>query len=307
MTEVKTLTVALELTEMDPSILKYVGFLCQSLPIEKIYFLHIESNLDLPRQLREQHPEVLTPFDESLEDRMRALVSEHLPLPAHISVDFDALEGKVLNTLIKQANLKQTDLLVVGQHQPGGNANFSDKLARKCPCSVLFVPQEFSLDIRNILLPTDFSEHSALALQHTLALSEAVEGDTIHLLNIYDVPSGYTKLGKTYTEFDALMKTYAAEDCAAMLKALKTGSAKLTEHYLNGEKHDRAALIQAQLKTLDCQLLVIGSKGRTNVLALFLGSLAEQLVRMQLPVPLLVVKQPGETLGLLEAMLEADI
>lgn len=307
MTEVKTLTVALELTEVDASILKYVGFLCQSLPLKKIYFLHIEPTLDVPRQLREQHPEVLKPFDESLEDRMRALVAEHLSLPTHIHTDFDALEGKVLTTLVKQVHIKQTDLLVVGQHRPGRNANFSDKLARKCPCSVLFVPPEFSLNIRNILLPTDFSEHSVLALKQTLTLSKAVAGDTIHLLNIYDVPSGYTKLGKTYAEFDALMKTYASDDCAAMLKELHTENAKLTEHYLNGEKHSRAELIQTQLQALDCQLLVIGSKGRTNVLALFLGSLAEQLVRMQLSVPLLVVKKTGETLGLLDAMLASNI
>lgn len=300
------LTVALELNDLDHKILEYTRFVCQSLPITKIYVLHVEERLDLPESMLAKHPELENaPFDETLEQQMKDKVEQFLDTEKLI-IDYDVLEGKVMETLVKQTHLKHSDLLIVGnRHQPGENEVVSAKLARRAPCSVLFVPEEFSLDIQNVLVPIDFSEHAALAAQMALSLSSAVNGDTVHFLNVYKVPQGYYRLGETYEEACDNMRYYAQEDYSKFVAKLQNVEDNTVEVHFEPKKDGPVTqTIIQQIKDLNCQLLVMGSKGRTNLSAIFMGSLTEKLIQANLGVPMLVVKKKDENLNFLEALLE---
>ncbi len=301
------LTVALELTELDANILEYASFVCRSLPVSKIYFLHVAEDIELPESFLKDHPELANlPKDETLEASMRDRVSKHFVSEREIAMDFEAMQGEVLEVLVQQSKLKMSDLLIVGKrNQVGSREILSAKLARRALCSVLFVPETYDLDIQNILVPVDFSEHSALAAQMALGLSNAVDGDIIHFLNLYSVPSGYYRLGETYEECSAKMESYAEEDYQKFIAKLENMDLnEVQPHFVDQKDYNKVALISEKLRRLNCQLLVMGSKGRTNLSAIFLGSLTEKLIQANLGVPMLVVKKRNENLNFLDALLQ---
>lgn len=300
------LTVALELNNLDEKILEYTRFICASLPVTKVYVLHVAEHMDLSESMLLKHPELAdVPVDESIEKEMQLKVEKFLS-SEKLSIDYAVVEGKVMETLVKHTQLKHSDLLIVGnRHQSGAGEVVSAKLARRALCSVLFVPETFSLDIQNILVPIDFSEHATLAAQMALSLSAAVDGDTVHFLNVYKVPQGYYRLGETYEEACDNMRYYAQEDYAKFAAKLHEISANDVEaHYIEKRDTSTVDVITQSIQDLNCQLLVMGSKGRTNLSAIFMGSLTEKLIQANLGVPMLVVKKKDENLSFLEALLE---
>ncbi len=300
------ITVALELSDLDDKTLEYTRFICDSLPITKVYVLHVAEHIDLPESMLAKNPELLNmPLDETIEQQMLDKVNKYLDTDT-VEVDCDMVQGKVMETLVKQTQLKHSDLLIVGKRgQVGSGEVVSFKLARRSLCSVLFVPETFSLDIQNILVPVDFSEHAALAAQMSLTLSKAVNGDIIHFLNLYKVPQGYYRLGETYEEASDNMRYYAQEDYANFTKKLHDlDENEVESHFVDLKETSKIDAIKDQLQQRKCQLLVLGSKGRTNLSALFMGSLTERLIKENLGVPMLVVKKKDENLSFLDALIE---
>lgn len=300
------LTVVLELNDLDEKILEYTRFICTSLSVTKLYILHVTEHIDFPESMLLDHPEWADlPIDESIEKEMQLKVAEYLPTES-LSIDYAVLEGRVMETVVKHTQLKHSDLLIVGnRHDPGASDVVSSKLARRALCSVLFVPETFSLNIQHILVPIDFSEHSTLAGQMALSLSSKVEGDVVHFLNVYKVPQGYERLGKSYKEVCDKMRHYAQEDYVQFVSKLNDVETNNVEaHYIERQDAPVVDIITQSIKDLNCQLLVMGSKGRTNLSAIFMGSLTERLIQANLGVPMLVVKKKDENLSFLEALLE---
>ena len=54
----KRVLVALDLTEMDETLIAYTSFLGTIFDIDKLYFFHVARSLELPEQLLEKYPDV---------------------------------------------------------------------------------------------------------------------------------------------------------------------------------------------------------------------------------------------------------
>ena len=170
---------------------------------------------------------------------------------------------------------------------------------------MLFVPETFDLNIRNILVPVDYSEYSKLAAEAALALSKPLDSDVVHLTNIYTVPEGYYRLGETYEEASAVMRGYAEEDYkkfAATLEGVHENEVRA--HFVDPKLEHKDLVIKEKLKEFDCQLLVMGSKGRTDLSAMFMGSLKEKLIQEDLGMPIMVIKKRQKNMGFLDALLQ---
>lgn len=300
------ITVALELSDLDQKILEYTAFICKTLPVEKVYFLHVAEHLELPASFVRDHPELNTPEDEQLEDQMKKQVTDYLSLDREIPMDFDAVQGKVMEELIEQSKIKLSNLLIVGKPDLQGGSGFkASRLARHSACSVLFVPEIFDLNIRNIMVPVDFSEHSKLAAEVALTLSKSLDSDVVHLVNIYTVPEGYYRLGETYEEASAVMCNYAKEDYKKFSCDLEgIHENEVRAHFIDPKLEQTNLVIKEKLQEFDCQLLVMGSKGRTDVAAMFMGSLTEKLIQEDLGMPIMVIKKRQENMGFLDALLK---
>lgn len=140
--------------------------------------------------------------------------------------------------------------------------------------------------IRKILVPTDFSEHSSLALTYAIDLAKRYDA-ALTLLHVYPVVNYaaaegfalYTpeQLAKLITQLTTQLR--AIED-----EARKAGAGQISSVMEQGDAYQE---ILEQAPGFD--LIVMGTHGRTGLKHALMGSVAEKIVRTS-PCPVLTVR-----------------
>jgi nucleotide-binding universal stress UspA family protein len=157
------------------------------------------------------------------------------------------------------------------------------------------------LPIRTILHPTDFSGHSEYAFRLASSLARDY-GARLIVLHVFERPlfihggvmTAPPEPPPTEEERQAIRKE---------LLGIKPPDAGVcTEHLL--EEGDPATGIMQVAQERACDLIVMGSHGRTGLGRLVMGSVAEQVVR-KAPCPVLTVKLPEHQEKLLEEAMPA--
>lgn len=297
----KIVLVALDLTEMDDALIKYTAMMSNLLSIERIYFVHVVKSLELPDDLLEKYPDLMAPLDESILNDVKGKVEPHFT-DQKVEIDYLIQEGNPIETMLKLSKIKEIDLIVMGRKRSlKGSGIITSHIARKSPCSLLLVPETDSAKLEHIMLPIDFSSHSQLAI--TQALQFATEAKSkVTCAHVYKVPIGFYKTGKSFKEFAEIMKGHAENDFRQFIRKHQFPSELPCEFLLTDDgKH--AELIYNKAAEIDIDLIMIGSKGRTKASSMLMGSLAEKIVYQDQDIPVLIVKNKGENMGFLEALL----
>jgi nucleotide-binding universal stress UspA family protein len=140
--------------------------------------------------------------------------------------------------------------------------------------------------IRHIVVPTDFSAGADAALQLAIELARPF-GATIELLHVYQVPAYAFPDGSVYVtppETAAAIVRGAMEALEATQRRAAAGELTIATQLVEGPPVD--AIVDASRR---CDLIVMGTHGRTGLRHLFLGSVAERVVR-QAHSPVLTVR-----------------
>lgn len=143
------------------------------------------------------------------------------------------------------------------------------------------------MEIRNILVPVDFSETSGKALRFALGLAEKWKA-TVHLLNVVPVPAypPVVMVGSfDTTRFEAGLR----EEAERQLKELAGphGQRIAGTRVVAGEPFWEICRAAEERRS---DLIVMGSHGRTGMAHVLLGSVAERVVR-HASCPVLVVNR----------------
>ncbi len=140
------------------------------------------------------------------------------------------------------------------------------------------------LPIKTILHPTDFSVHSENALRLACALARDY-GARLVVLHVVEPPVYYGELGMTIPMPDQYEKN--VKERLHQLEELDVNvptETRLAEGFA-AEQILRAA------EATRCDLIVIGSHGRTGLGRLLMGSVAEEVMR-HATCPVLTVRTP---------------
>ena len=142
--------------------------------------------------------------------------------------------------------------------------------------------------IEKILVPVDFSAHSAEALRFAadLARRYAASLDLLHVFQTmtYALPEGYVV--PSPEQLDAIMKHFQQELETAKRSALAAGAPSVETTLLQGGV---ASAILRVAEERHHDLIVMGTHGRTGMKHMLLGSVAEHIVRVA-PCPVLTVR-----------------
>jgi nucleotide-binding universal stress UspA family protein len=166
--------VGLDLSETDACLVRYAAMLSRLTRPEKVYFIHVTGDLHLPAAVRAKHQQALEQFALAIRSRMRDTVHEHFHGHPHTETVCEVAAGHLLEELRHQAHQQDIDLVLVGKK--GGEQDTSTlpaKLVRKAPCSVLVVPSDVPPQATRTLVPVDFSEPSADAMEIVSSKSES--------------------------------------------------------------------------------------------------------------------------------------
>jgi nucleotide-binding universal stress UspA family protein len=297
----KRLLVGLKLSDQDIATIRYAAMVSRMARSEKIYFIHVAENLEIPEDVRAEYPDLLERADELARNHIEEMVSKYFDGDRGTEKVYKVAEGTPLAMLLEWARRNDIDLIVTGRKQANDeNSKLAAKLVRKAPCSVFIIPAGSEAKIGKILVPVDFSENSVDAMETAVAFASA-GGARIECLHVYQVPTGYHKTGKTYEEFAAIMKSHAEKDCRNLISKLNLRGLDVVPIFELKNNPWKAIKATAQKEQAD--LLVMGSRGRSAAAAALLGSVTERLIRTT-DMPLLAVKKKGANLSLLEAILK---
>src|SRR6185436_11029584 len=150
------------------------------------------------------------------------------------------------------------------------------------------------LQLRRILLPTDFSGCANYALPYAAAIARATNA-TVVCVNVVEpiVPAvGYTGMAEAMpiAEMSEQMEDSAERELPGVMNCEALRGLKVEEVIGHGDAAAEIVRIAAEQRI---DLIVIASHGRTGLGRIFFGSTAEAVVR-HAGCPVLVVKPPPE-------------
>lgn len=139
--------------------------------------------------------------------------------------------------------------------------------------------------LNRILVPTDFSEHSARAVRYGVELA-AKFGAELHLLHcVEQTPVLYGEAG-AWISPEAIVEIQAAADQQLQELPVDAEGVTVIRNCVDG--HPFVEIIR-YAKTEETDLIVMGTHGRGAIAHLLLGSVAEKVVR-KAPCPVLTVR-----------------
>jgi len=301
MSQNKRILVALDFSKIDKVVIKYASLLSKLIPVEAMYFVNIAENLEVSDELKARYPDLALPIDEVIKKELEELISDSNFNLKEGNSQILVREGNKTNELLRLGKQKNINLTIVGRKDKSrGTGHAARQLTLKSQFSVLFVPEECRLSIDKIQVAVDFSKHSQMAMKEAVYLAEKANAE-LFCQNVYVVPKGFYKTGKSYDDFAEIMKGHSETDMEKFLKPYKESNVKI--HRVSTLDVDKrpSDKISALANDENIDLIIIGSKGRSGAASVLLGSVAERLLTFQPKSAVMILKDDGENMGLLAA------
>ena len=201
---------------------------------------------------------------------------------ARLQVECEVRKGKPFVELIIASRAWQADLIVVGSasraEEPflGGT---SERILRKALVPVMVAKKALSAEAKTFLVPTDFSSCAREAAEEALMLAKSFSGRVVffHVVDLYPLytVSYADEFGVAVPLPPPAPEVIESEwqDFLSGLPLTKVDWEKSTEE---GEAAT-TILSQAEQKKID--LIVMGTRGRSGLPHMLLGSVAEKVAR----------------------------
>ncbi len=284
-----TWIVGLDFTPMDRAVIEYTASMAEILVPDKIYFLHVYPNLDLPEVARAALSQPEIPLDERLSAEMQKTIADEFPDFARYQAEAMVVEGKPESQILRWAHIKSAELLIMGRKKKmGGSGVIPKRVARKAECSVLFVPERPNFQLRTFLVPTDFSTPSGRAIETADWIASHIEGSEVFLYHACHLPSSIYYDGLAGSNMVDLLQEAAEEQMQEFKDRYNSPDSRV----LVNAKADRsvAKTIAESADDVSADMVVIGGKGRSGLTGVLIGSVTESLLQAMDDVPVWVVK-----------------
>ncbi len=148
------------------------------------------------------------------------------------------------------------------------------------------------IDIARILVPVDFSECSSQALRYAASVAERFGAEVV-LAHAIEAPMNLPPQTLVHIDPEGTsipimdyVRQAAERRMEGVLKELSDAGVKATSVIELGDVRD---VVLAQAAARRCDLIVMGTNGRTGLRHLLIGSIAEDVVRRS-SIPVLTIR-----------------
>ena len=151
---------------------------------------------------------------------------------------------------------------------------------------------------RRILVPIDGSDTSGLALDAAIRFAQAFDGRlrVVHVLDDVLWLTGEDAYGGASGQLYDTMRGWGDEVLRKGIEKARAAGVTADAMLFDKPGQRLGEAVAAAAKLWDAELVVVGTHGRKGLGRLFLGSGAEQVIRLA-PVPVLVVRATEPTAG----------
>lgn len=201
-----------------------------------------------------------------------------------------------VNGLLRAVEAQKAGLLVLGMqgrtHRACGSGTIAAACVRKAPSMVMLVADDGGQTFKSVLACIDFSPTARLALGQAIRVA-IQDSAKLHVLHVYDgpwhqlhyradTPEASPAFQKQFTN---LLEQQVKMFCQPFADELKYLSPQY--HLMDYSSHGGGIVKFALENAVD--LVVLGTRGRTNLRDMIMGSTAERVVR-DTPCSILTVK-----------------
>lgn len=285
--ELNTILVGLDMTKTDDTVLRYTSWLAQLIKPKKLYILHIYPDLESIETSEE------IAADEWVERAMRQKTRQYFENYTDYDLEFIVDDGKAYDRILHWVKVKKPDLFLLGKkpEQKNKPGKLPSKIVTETPCSLLFVTERPSYDLKNIIVSSDFSAISENAMQLAIDLANDHATKTcIHCQYVYDLPTGYSTLGKSEAEYEKTMYYHANEKYEDFIQKLDQKGQRIVPILTYADEENAVELIHENADNVQADLIVAAGRGRTFLANLLLKSFTKELFEKDQHIPLLILK-----------------
>ena len=295
--KVENALVALELGSTDETILQYLDFLTDQVPIGSAYFLHVIPPQPFLPMMNEWESQPLLSYyeiNDEVIDELEAEIARHGTKENVGSVYFEMKEGDPLTELLLEANVVAADLVIIGQKERAfRHGILAAQFARKTRANALIVPEKAKTQLKRILVPVDFSINSIQAVQMALSIALSMEKQpVISLLNVYELPN-LTAYRLPHGESEFRRMAFENRSRALNLFCEKYIPAGFERIERVAERIERSIghEIVSYAERTETDMIIMGAKGYSRLDLMLMGSVTEKVLALNNRIPTLVVKE----------------
>ena len=243
------------------------------------------------------------PFEQ--QKRISDYAQDHLnELMGDMPIDWEPVisVGNTANDIARVAEEKNADLVVAATHGRAGLkrvilGSVTERLMRTLPCPLFVVrsrekelstPVKGEIRMKRILVGSDFSPDSSLAIQYGLSLAQEFQSE-LHLAHVIE-PAVYEDMLKQNTAeneaYEEDLRGKLAEELSGMVPEEVHHWCTPKTVLLAGQAHDELIKYSVVQKI---DLIILGVRGHSLVESLLMGSTTDRVIR-QAPCPVLSVR-----------------
>lgn len=299
----KRLLVALDNSDADDALIEYASFTAQASHAKEVYFVNIIRDVKIPEGILAEFPDLL---NNAIRDRvkcMREKIELYFDLSLGTEIKFVVKEGQPAKQILKLSEKFNIDAILVGRKKESNSSNIIvQRLARRAKCSLLIVPEAKYAAIKKLMVATDLTDNSLIALEEAVAIAKQYnENAEIICHHVYTVPTGYHYTGKSYEEFAEIMEKNALKEYENFVKKVNTMGINIRPILtLDGNDNPVDDIYRVAIEEkVDC--ILVGGKGKSATTSFFtIGNTTEKIVSSISDVPLLLVRPKDEDEGFID-------
>ncbi|TDN84745.1 nucleotide-binding universal stress UspA family protein [Salegentibacter sp. 24] len=285
MEKFSNILVALDLSDIDDSLIKYASFLADKLKVKKVYFVHNIKKYEISALFDEQLKDIN--LDEIIGDELNEKVEQKFDSEVQweVLISEDPYTESLINYI---ANKYYIDLVIVGnKNRKKGTGIISNKLLRLLKCDILSVPRNFHPEIKTIWAGTDFSRESRKIFNIAQMLQEATSAP-VTAAHVYSVPVQFSPYLPKETMAPKIEK-HAREKGEKFLSKLNY-KGTVTTLIIPGRDSSVARNLLDGTKKNNVDILIVADKGANHISSLLVGSVTEELFGESPELPLWISK-----------------
>ncbi len=230
---------------------------------------------------------------ETIRSSAQTQLEEMVGNAEEVSFHADAITGTPFVELLRCARDDSADLLVLGSNgssDPSKGAGvLATKCVRKAATKVLLVRADHAEPFKNVVVCVDFSESSHRVIEQAIRVAQQ-DGASLRLLHVFSPPrKGANHVPRPSPEDQQHHSDSLSERMQVALQPFESEIRALqVETNVVDSVRESDGIVQFMADSA-ADLVVVGTRGRTGMRAILLGTVAERIVR-ESPCSVLAVK-----------------
>lgn len=296
--------VCLDLSEMDDSLIRYSNFLVEKFKPKTVTFLHVIKSYEIPPEMIAAFPHLDQPLTEIVKEELQEKTDAIFLHKNKVKTQVKVLEGSTTDNIVRYARENNITFTLMGKKIGyEGRGGIVRKVISIIPSTVLLISETTQPRIEHVMVRMDFSKMSALALKMALRLGE-LTGAKISCHHAYKLPLKYFPVNSPENDKKLMthVEKHGRKEYQKFMKKLGLDDEKIQCANSLDPENDEAHILYKQALTINADMIVIGSKIKSELADIIIDSTSEKLASAEKNIPVLIIKDRKQTIGFLKAL-----